>query len=117
MRAAYNEDAARDGPCQTSKTRMCARLEIRTGRLAHTYVASRRARAVRAKCSLAGLTTTGHARMVKVYPTCCPLVRFSHIGGSIKDAARDGPCAHGKVKVCGGKNFKKVVVHVTNLKI
>ena len=23
------------------------------------------------------------------YPTCCPLVRFSHIG-SIKDAARDG---------------------------
>ena len=42
--------------CQTSKTRMCARLEIRTGRFAHTYVASRRARAVRAKCSLAGLT-------------------------------------------------------------
>ena len=39
--------------CQTSKTRMCARLEIRTGRLA-----SRRARAVRAKCSLAGLTTS-----------------------------------------------------------
>ena len=31
---------------------MCARLEIRTGRLAHT----RRAHAVRAKCSLAGLT-------------------------------------------------------------
>ena len=29
------------------------------------------------------------------YPTCCPLVRFSHIG-SIEDAARDGPCAHGK---------------------
>ena len=26
----------------------------------------------------------------------CPLVRFSHIG-SIKDAARDGPCAHGKI--------------------
>ena len=36
---------------------MCARLEIRTGRLAHTrYVASRRARAVRAKYRLAGLT-------------------------------------------------------------
>ena len=31
---------------------MCARLEIRTGRLAHT-------RAVRAKCSLAGLTKGG----------------------------------------------------------
>ena len=36
--------------CQTSKTRMCARLEIRTGRLAHVasrraHVASRRARA------------------------------------------------------------------------
>ena len=31
------------------------------------------------------------------YPTCCPLVRFSHIrDGSIEDAARDGPCAHGK---------------------
>ena len=29
------------------------------------------------------------------YPTCCPFVRFSHIG-SIEDAARDGPCAHGK---------------------
>ena len=29
------------------------------------------------------------------YPSCCPLVRFSHIG-SIEDAARDGPCAHGK---------------------
>ena len=28
--------------------------------------------------------------------TCCPLVRFPHIE-SIKDAARDGPCAHGKV--------------------
>ena len=28
------------------------------------------------------------------YPTCCPLVRFPHIG-SIEDAARDGPCAHG----------------------
>ena len=40
--------------CQTSMTRMCARLEIQTGRLA---VASRRARAVRAKCRLAGLTT------------------------------------------------------------
>ena len=38
--------------CQTSKTRMCARLKIwiglELGRLAHT-VASRRARAVRAK--------------------------------------------------------------------
>ena len=33
--------------CQTSKTRMCARLEIRSGRLVRT---SRRARAVRAKC-------------------------------------------------------------------
>ena len=33
---------------------------------------------------------------VKAYPTCCPLVRFSHIG--IEDAARDGPCVHGKVK-------------------
>ena len=30
------------------------------------------------------------------YPTCGPLVRFSHIG-SIEDAARDGPCAHGNV--------------------
>ena len=43
----------------SSKTRMCARLEIRTGRLwprSHTYVASHRARAVRAKCRLAGLT-------------------------------------------------------------
>ena len=38
-----------------SMTRMCARLEIRTGRLAHTRPV--RARAVRAKCSLAGLTT------------------------------------------------------------
>ena len=36
--------------CQTSKTRVRARLDIRTGRLART--ASRRARAVRAKCSL-----------------------------------------------------------------
>ena len=45
---------------------MCARLEIRAGRLwprprshvmSHMYdVASRRARAVRAKCSLAGFT-------------------------------------------------------------
>ena len=35
---------------------MCARLEIRTGRFAHTHVAFHRARAVRAKCSLAGLT-------------------------------------------------------------
>ena len=35
--------------------------------------------------------------MVLDYPTCCPLVRFSHIG-SIEDTARDGPCAHGKVK-------------------
>ena len=35
-----------------------ARLDIRTGRLMYVaYVASRRARAVRAKCSLAGLTT------------------------------------------------------------
>ena len=33
------------------------------------------------------------------YPTCCPLVRFSHIG-SIKDAARDGPCAHGNHQRC-----------------
>ena len=33
-----------------------------------------------------------------IYPTCCPLVRFSHIG-SIKDAARDGPCAHGKLAI------------------
>ena len=34
-------------------------------------------------------------------PTCCPLVRFSHIASShtyrsIEDTARDGPCAHGK---------------------
>ena len=45
-----------------------------------------------------------HARPLKVleklgpranYSTCCPLVRLSHIG-SIKDAARDGPCACGK---------------------
>ena len=36
---------------------MCARLEIQTGRLA-----SRRARAVRAKCSLAGLTTNSAKR-------------------------------------------------------
>ena len=35
------------------------------------------------------------ALMEQLYPTCCPLVRFSHIG-SIEDAARDGPCAHGK---------------------
>ena len=28
--------------CQASMTRMCARLKIRTGRLAHTYVASRK---------------------------------------------------------------------------
>ena len=33
------------------------------------------------------------------YPTCCPLVRFSHIG-SIEDAARDGPCAHGNKQNC-----------------
>ena len=60
--------------CQTSKTRVRARLDIRTGRLART--ASRRARTVRAKCSLAGLTTqqappsgliagTYHARMAR----------------------------------------------------
>ena len=56
----FGQDAA---PCQTSKTRMCARLEIRTGRLA-----SRRARAVRAKCRLAGLTTPhlSHARVYSV---------------------------------------------------
>ena len=29
--------------------------------------------------------------LVFFYPTCCSLVRF------IEDAARDGPCAHGKV--------------------
>ena len=52
----------RPEPCRTSKTRMCARLEIRTGRLAHTHVASRRARAVRAKCSLAGLTNQSPSR-------------------------------------------------------
>ena len=31
-----------------------------------------------------------NSRRASPYPTCCPLVRFSH-----KDAARDGPCAHG----------------------
>ena len=46
-----------------------------------------RARAVRAKCSFIQC------------PTCCPLVRFSHIR-SIEDAARDGPCAHGKMQSC-----------------
>ena len=93
---------------QTSKTRMCARLEIRTGRLAHTrmYVASRRARAVRAKCSLAGLTIRSFASFTRehrkehrgsardgpcaygkacAYPTCCPLVCF---------CLREGPCTH-----------------------
>ena len=38
---------------------------------------------------------TAYYRGTAYYPTCCPLVRFSHIG-SIEDAARDGPCAHGK---------------------
>ena len=36
-------------------------------------------------------------RNVRHYSTCCLLVRFSHIG-SIEDAARDGPCAHGNVR-------------------
>ena len=45
-----------------------ARLEIRTGRLAHT--ASRRARAVRAKCSLAGLTTLCRTSAVQVRAKC-----------------------------------------------
>ena len=81
-RASYSFD------CQTSKTRMCARLEIRTGRLAH--VASRRARAVRAKCSLAGLTTRltslnysdqslshAHARGHRVaYSIFCKLITY-----------------------------------------
>ena len=45
--------------CQASMTRMCARLEIRTGRLAHV-----RARAVRAKCSLAGFCWAPRASLV-----------------------------------------------------
>ena len=47
-------------------------LEIRTGRLAHTHVASCRVRAVRAKCSLAGLTTspnTCQTSIVDLQPT------------------------------------------------
>ena len=68
---------ARDGPCcQTSKTRVHARLEIRTGRLAHT--ASRWARAVRAKCRLTGLTT-GHARMMVKFAKCCLACRAQRV--------------------------------------
>ena len=83
-------------PCQTSKTRVRARLEIRTGRLAHTacerpvcsvpYVASRRARAVRAKYRLAGLTI--------FFPD-------SEIAGAHRDSSGNDsrdvklPCAHG----------------------
>ena len=48
---------------------MCARLEIRTGRLA------RRARAVRAKCSLAGLTIT----MVLFHPYYVSLWLATHL--------------------------------------
>ena len=44
-----------------------------------------------------------HRLRGKDYPTCCPLVRFSFasrslLSHSIEDAARDGPCAHGKGK-------------------
>ena len=54
------------------------------------------------------LRATGHARMVmvRIYPTCCPLVRFSH-RRCCEDAARDGPCAHGKVRI---KDMTKLIV-------
>ena len=70
---------------------MCARLEIRTGRLA-----SRRARAVRAKCSLAGLTriSTDHATCASPVMGYClrRLTTYLH-----RLAAREArlPCAHG----------------------
>ena len=74
--------------CQTSKTRVRARLEIR------------RARALRTQCERnTGLLASQHVMVpffLRAYPTCCPLVRFSH--GSIEDAARDGPCAHGNLR-------------------
>ena len=35
------------------------------------------------------------ARLARCYPTCCPLVRFSHIASKMLRARRDGPCAHG----------------------
>ena len=54
LRATRAAWSCRFAACQASMTRMCARLEVRTGLFAHTY------------------------------PTCCPLVRFSHI----EDAAR-----------------------------
>ena len=75
---------------------MCARLEIRTGRLAHTrvyYVASRRARAVRAKCSLAGLTTRVAAKQLnKAKASKAPLVAAR--------GAREGLCS----VLCSGQS-------------
>ena len=58
--------------------------------------------------SFTSLTSEGASKIEDAaYPSCCPLVCFSHIGSILdaardglrahsKDAARDGPCAHGK---------------------
>ena len=66
----------RHATCQTSKTRVRARLDIRTERLAH------RARAARAKCSLAGLTstlrTTQAGRVTALQECKCEHGRWSH---------------------------------------
>ena len=94
----FEPRAGRVSPRQVR--RACARGSKFGQDASLTHVASRRARAVRAKYRLAGLTTwlgerIGDWRMALFnFLFVCSLP--SNPSGSIEDAARDGPCAHGK---------------------
>ena len=107
-----------------------ALVRARTGRLAHT-------RAVRAKCSLAGLTKGGahfalekgdhiicqtlpglpRAQRGPLYPTCCPLVRFSHIASKMLRATGHARMVRPSGRFAEGKTPQRIYFGLKRIRI